>query len=518
MKEVSIVDDDVLEVLELVDDNDTIEECMMLVNKMSETSLLEIQKEKENLTKLLKEADKEVSKLKHSLRASNSCIEELKRDLTKEKSKADGLEEQVKNCNARIQEMEDYTMQSREEYLEMENKYFENSKLVEDTNRLLNDVLSKKRHYEEQMDSLRKQRDSAQNGVVSLEKRLREEQDRSRGKAVYYEEKLSKTENELKHTKNKLSTSENDFKSHILQLQGSLKIKKGLSSLIAVDAGKCVTAIGEKLDALEKKRLGAEKEKLSLVTKLRELEAAMKDLKEAAEKEQQEKERRLIETENALEEVKKNVHTESLKNAVLLKERDELKQQVKEFEKEKLELQNQMKELEDNYNATKESLANAEGTIERLQEQVTEKENNLDNAHGNGEASAWNNTLNQENGFEAQEGIEPPQNFEAKYNELKVQYDNLSKQFTQIRKHRNEVLRQNNELRHQAQMAVVQLASTNRRFTKHMEQLKMQLNVAERVYQEKLFECNLLEIQVQHLMQQANGNYAVPPGSQPPMN
>ena len=510
MKEVSIVDDDVLEVLELVDDNDTIEECMMLVNKMSETSLLEVQKEKENLTRLLKEADKEVSKLKHSLRTSNCCIEELKRDFMKEKRKADGLEEQVKNSNARIQEMEDYTVQSREEYLEMEKKYFENSKLVEDTNRLLNDVLGKKRHYEEQMDSLRKQRDSAQNGSVSLEKKLREEQDRSRAKVVYLEEKLSKVENELKHTKDKLTTSENDFKLHILQLQGCLKMKKGLSCLIAVDAGKCATAIGEKLDSLEKKRQAVEKEKLSLATKLKDLEEAMKDLKEAKEKEQKESERKLKQSENALEEVKKNFHAESLKNAVVLKERTELQDQVKEMEKEKLDLQEKIKELESTYNNVKNSLANAEETIERLQEQIKEINNNSDKNRN----APWNKNGNQGNGSE---GDEPPQTFEAQYNELKEQYDNLSRQFTQIRKHRNEVLRQNNELRHQAQMAVVQLASTNRRFTKHMEQLKMQLSVAEKVYQEKLFECNLLEIQVQHLMQQANGNY--PAGSQPaPMN
>jgi chromosome segregation ATPase len=508
VKEVSIVDDEVFEVFELVDDNDTIEECIMLVNKMSETSLLEVQKEKENLTRLLKEADKEVSKLKHSLRIANSFIEEMKADLKTEKDKTKGLEEQLKNCNNRIEEMEDYTVQNHEEYLEMENKCFENSKLVEDTNRLLSDVLSKKRYFEEELESLRKQRDLAKSGVTSLEQKLDEEQDIARAKVVYYEEKLSKTESELKKNKIEFCTLEDDFKSHITQLRGKLSMEKGgLNRSLAVKADECLAAIGEKLDTLDKRSLDAEKENLSLVTKLKELEATLKVLKEETEKERQVRDRRLKENEKSLEEVRRNLHTESLKNAVLQKERTELQKHISDIGNEKCNIESQMKEMREKYNSAKDHLAFAEETVVQLQGKVKNtNENSSACAAENEDSRSWGNRVDAEDDM-----VETPEDIETKYNDLAAQYSTLTRQFTQLRKHRNEVLRQNNELRHQAQMAVVQLASTNRRFTKHMEQLKMQLNIAERVYQEKLFECNLLEIQVQHLMQQANGSYSPPP-------
>ena len=84
---------------------------------------------------------------------------------------------------------------------------------------------------------------------------------------------------------------------------------------------------------------------------------------------------------------------------------------------------------------------------------------------------------------------------------LELQYMALKKQYNQVRRHRNEILRENNELRHQAQMAAFQFAGANRRFCRQMESLSVQLAMADRVYREKLFECNLLEVQLRHMLE-----------------
>lgn len=86
-------------------------------------------------------------------------------------------------------------------------------------------------------------------------------------------------------------------------------------------------------------------------------------------------------------------------------------------------------------------------------------------------------------------------------NPFEEQYLLLKKRYNQLRKHRNEILRDNNELRHQVQMAAFQLAATNRRFSRQMEGLSVQLALAQKVYREKLFECSILDIQLRHMLE-----------------
>ncbi|KXJ14484.1 hypothetical protein AC249_AIPGENE15089 [Exaiptasia diaphana] len=466
-KDVSIVDDDVLEVFELVEDN-TIEECMMLVNKLSENSLLEVEKEKENLTRLLKEADKEVSKLKKSLRSANSSNEKITLELKTEKQKTKELEEQLKSANERLAQIEDDLTQSKDEYLEIEDKYQEASKLAKDTNHLLNQVLSKKNRLEKEVDSYKKQ----QSQFAAMERKMQREQERANVKLTEYSEKLLKTEAELQEKSSELSTLEEDFKLQIEHLQEKLNIEKGLNRSLAVEADECVAAIGKKFDSLEKQNSDTEKEKSSAIKNLTRAQHEMTCFKEEVEKERIINDQKLKEAENTIEELRKSLHTESLKCALQRKDQADLELSIKNLQNEKCVQENQILELQQSYNEAKCELASYEERMAKMESEANQALQAANYDDGN----SWANRVSQEEENES-------------YEELK---------------HRNEVLRQNNELRYQAQMAVVQLASTNRRFVQHMEQLKMQLGVAEKVYQEKLFECNLLEIQVQHLMHQIN--------------
>lgn len=486
MKDVSIVDDDVLEVFELVEDN-AIEECMMLVNKLSENSLLEVEKEKENLTRLLKEADKEVSKLKLSLKSSTSQHEKVNMELNSEKRKAQEIEEQLKSANERIAQMEDDLIQSKDEYIEVENKFQEASKLAKDTNHLLNQVLGKKNRLEREIDSYKKK----QSEFTSLEKKMNKEQERAKAKITEYNEKLLKTEAELEEKTNEFITLEDDFKLQIEHLQGKLNIEKGLNRSLVVEADECVAAIGEKFESLEKQKADIEKEKKSAVKSFKRLQHEIACFKENADKEIHEKDQNLKELEKVIEDLKKSLHAESLKNTVLRKDKDELEEAFNNLQNEKLSQDTQILELQQCYNEAKIHL-------DSYQSQAANKKNFQCQKSDDDDGNSWANRVRQE------EEEESYQQLKQRYTELEIEYNSVLKQFTQTRKHRNEVLRQNNELRHQTQMAVVQLASTNRRFVQHMEQLKMQLGAAEKVYQEKLFECNLLEIQVQHLVQQIN--------------
>ena len=68
-------------------------------------------------------------------------------------------------------------------------------------------------------------------------------------------------------------------------------------------------------------------------------------------------------------------------------------------------------------------------------------------------------------------------------------------------------------------MAGVQLAVTNQKFQRQLEHFRSQLNMAEHLYREKMMECNILDVQLKHLMNSNSGaqqgyDYVISPGPQ----
>ena len=109
-KDMSIVEHDVLEVYEVKDN--ALQECMMFVKKLSETSLRDLETERNNLNDLLTEAEKEVTKLKTSLKTANGNVEELSATVKSEKEQRLQVEELLQTAQTTVSELKGELQQS----------------------------------------------------------------------------------------------------------------------------------------------------------------------------------------------------------------------------------------------------------------------------------------------------------------------------------------------------------------------------------------------------------------------
>ena len=498
-KEMSIVEHDVLEVYEVEDS--ALQECMMFVKKMSETSLRELETEKNNLTSLLKEAEKEVTKLKTSSRIASRDVEELTNALKAEKEQRINAEEFAQTARDKLSCLEDELRKNKDSTSALqENNQKAGEKLIE-AEELIATLKSEKETLGEELRNLRHLRTQEEQEANKVHKSLLQEREKTLAVEEERDEKILQLNKELAETKEKLEQLKEESAAEVSQLKKKLDLELKMNESLSSEADTCVDDIRKELDKVRRDSTDMQRSKETALDNLTAAEKEILSLKQKLEEEKRRKEELQRESQQGIEETKNQLKRTISENQSLTTEKEEAEKKLHLLESENKELLRSSKELQESVNASRTELA-------ALQEELQTAVKTAEKADEDEPADSW------------AKRVEDAEDWERKFRELEIDREALKKQFTQVRKHRNRVLRENGGLRRQMSMAGAQLAITNQKFQRQLEHFRTQLNMAEHLYREKMLECNILEVQLKHLMKPSPGapqttyDYITNPGNQ----
>ena len=334
-KEMTIVDDGVLEVYELEDS--ALQECMMFVKKMSETSLTEIEKDRGNLTNLLKEAEKEVRQLKSALKCANSSIDELTSRLQREKEEKKLLQDNLKRADKHVVKLQD-CVQERENAaanLKTEIRDLSKSLLVEKGSVSLlhteNGAMKEELKVAQTLVFQNKQR------IGLLEDDLRRSCNRFAGLTREYEEKFSQMELELDEERQRTKTAKESSAEEIASLEEKIRKQNMHSKTLSAEADSCIMTMKEQLDEVEKEKAEVTKANQAVTTKLHTCNHELVQLRKELEQERQVSEKLRNDSEERIQELHSRLKDQKMETARLSKiaEEAEKKTAIAETERNK---------------------------------------------------------------------------------------------------------------------------------------------------------------------------------------
>ena len=480
-KDMSIVEHDILEVYEVEDG--ALQECMMFVKKLSETSLRDMETERNNLNDLLVEAEKEVSKLKTSLKTANSNVEELASSLKAERGQRLKVEDLLQTVQTTADELKTELQQSKDSAAALQKIDQEKICALTEAKEVIAKISDEKVALQEELTNLQHLRSQDEKETNSIHLRLLKEQEKILMIEEQHEEEVIKLNQELTELQKSFSSLKEQTAAEVTQLKQKLDLEQKMNESLSNEADSCVDDIKKQLIKVTRENEEMQASKKSISDRLNTAEEEMLTLRRKLNEEKHKREELYQHDKARMEEASSQLEKKISENEVLNAEKEDIEKKLHSLEVENKELICRATELE-------ESLEVARGEVFSIQEEfeALKTSQKLRAEHTEETADSWANR------------VEEAEDWEHKYRELEIEQEALYKQFTQVRKHRNRVLRENGGLRRQMSMAAAQLAVTNQKFQRQLHHFRTQLNMAEHLYREKMLECSILEVQLKHLL------------------
>jgi len=478
-KDMSIVEHEVLEVYEVQDG--ALQECMMFVKKLSETSLRDLETERNNLNDLLKEAEKEVTNLKTSLKTANSNVEELTATMKVEREQRLKLEGSLRTVEAMANELKTELRQSRESASALQKLNQEKSDALTKAEEVVAKLTAEKDSLEEELENLRRLRSQDEEGTNAIHQRLLKEQEKTFRIEERREEEVAKLSKELIEAKKNFSLQKEQADAEVAQLRQKLDLELRMNERLSNEADSCVSDIKKQLVKVTRENSEMQASKETFQDRLNSAEDEILTLRRKLSEEKQRREKLYQDNKVDADESKSQLEKLTSQNAVLTTEKEAIETRLLSLEDENKKLICRSTELQ-------ESLETAQNKVISLQEELQAFQFSHKIQGEDTTTESWANRM------------DDAEDWQQKYRELEAEKEALYRQFTQVRKHRNRVLRENGGLRRQMSMAGAQLAVTNQKFHKQLQHFRTQLNMAEHLYREKILECSILEVQLKHLL------------------
>lgn len=477
----SIVEHEVLEVYEVQEG--ALQECMMFVKKLSETSLRDLETERNNLNGLLKEAEREVTILKTSLKTANGTVEELMTSIKIEKEKRQKLEDLLGTAEAKAGELKIELNKSMTSVSVLQKENEEKSDSLLEAEEMVAKLKAEKDSLKEEVEHLQKLRSQDEKQTNAIHQRLLKEQEKTLRVEERLEESVAQLNKELIEVKKKLLLQKEHADAEIAQLRQKLNLEQRMNESLSTEADICVNDVQKQLVTITRENAQMQTSKETLSDRLNTAEEEILSLRRKLNSEKQSREKLYQESKTDVEEAKKQLEKMRSENDCLTSENKSTEKKLLALEEENNELLCRSKELQEVMEAGQREVVSLQKELEAFKSpHITKGEEMRESVE------SWANR------------VDDAENWQQKFRELEIEQEALQKQFTQVRKHRNRVLRENGGLRRQMSMAGAQLAVTNQKFQRQLQHFRTQLNMAEHLYREKMLECSILEVQLKHLL------------------
>ena len=480
-KDMSIVEHEVLEVYEVQDG--ALQECMMFVKKLSETSLRDLESERSNLNDLLKEAEREVTKLKLSLKTANSNVDQLTTALKVEKEERLKVEDRLRIVKEMEHELKTELRQSKESSSALQKLNQEKNEALVTAEDTVTKLTAEKESLKEELENLQRLRSQDEEETNVIHQRLLKEQEKAFQIEEQRDEMVSQLNKELTELKTNLLFQKEQADAEIAQLRQKLDLEQKMNESLSNEADSCVNDIKRQLVKVTRENTEIQESKETFLERLNTAEEEISTLRKNLNEEKQKREKLYQDNKSDLAATRSQLEKSTSENKLLLSEKDAVEKSLRSLEEEKKELFCRVEGLQESLDATRREVVSLQEEL-----QVSKTKKTIRDEDNQEAADSWANR------------VEADEDWEQKYRDLEVEYEALQKQFTQVRKHRNRVLRENGGLRRQMSMAGAQLAVTNQKFQRQLQHFRTQLNMAEHLYREKMLECNILEVQLKHLL------------------
>ena len=480
-KDMSIVEHDVLEVYEVKDN--ALQECMMFVKKLSETSLRDLETERNNLNDLLTEAEKEVTKLKTSLKTANGNVEELSATVKSEKEQRLQVEELLQTAQTTVSELKGELQQSMNSAATLQKLHREKCDALTEAQEMISKFTVEKNALQDELKTLQRLRSQDEQEASAIHRRLLKEQQKILQIGEEHEEEVTQLNKELTELHKNLTSIKEQAAAELAQVRLKLELEQKMNESLSNEADSCVDDIKKQLVRVTRENGEIQASKQSALHRLNTAEEEILTLRRKLNEEKQRREELYQDNKVNMEEVKSQLEKKISENELLTNEKEEIEKKLDSLEKEKKELLCRAAALQENMEAARGEVCSLQEELEALR--VSHK---VQGERGEDPGYTWTNR------------VDETEDWEQKYRELEIEQETLQKQFTQVRKHRNRVLRENGGLRRQMSMAAAQLAVTNQKFQRQLHHFRTQLNMAEHLYREKMLECSILEVQIKHLL------------------
>ena len=231
--DISILEDQVIEVSEM---EDAMEECMMFVKKLSETSLTEMEKEKNKLQELLQKAEREMKNMKQALKRSCSKRDEWRDKCLLERDGKTHADRQLKDAKQRIQKMEALLEEQKTSLKNLQQQKIRSAETVKD----LKDKITAQKNAKQQLDDeLAEVKTTLQKAIAEndeLQKRLFDESQKSMHRANAEEEQLAALKTQLVNEKAKFETFEEESAERTRHLEENLAKQQAINKRLSDEA------------------------------------------------------------------------------------------------------------------------------------------------------------------------------------------------------------------------------------------------------------------------------------------
>ena len=480
-KDMSIVEDNVLEVYEVQDG--ALQECMMFVKKLSETSLRDLETERNNLNGLLAEAEKEVTKLKTSLKTANGNVEELSATVKSEKEQRLEVEELLQTAQTTVGELKSELQQSMESAVALQKLHQEKCDALTEAQEMIAKFKVEKNAFQEELETLQRLKSQDEEEAHTIHQRLLKEQEKNLHIEEERDEEVTQLNEELAELQKNLTSIQEQAAAELAQLKLKLDLEQKMNETLSNEADSCVDDIKKQLVRVTRENGEIQASKQSALDRLNTTEQEISTLRRKLNEEKQRREELHRDNKATIEEAKSQLEKKISENELLTIEKEEIEKKLDSLEEEKKKLLCRVAELQENIEAARCEVGSLQEELEALR-----VSHEVQGEHSDEPGYSWANR------------VDETEDWEQKYRELEIEQETLQKQFTQVRKHRNRVLRENGGLRRQMSMAAAQLAVTNQKFQRQLQHFRTQLNMAEHLYREKMLECSILEVQIKHLL------------------
>lgn len=477
----SIVEHEVLEVYEVQEG--ALQECMMFVKKLSETSLRDLESDRNNLNDLLKEAEKEVTTLKTSLKTANSNVEELTATVKLDKEQRQNLEDLLSTANARADELKTELKQSRESASALQKLNQEKSVTLMEVDETVEKLTAEKDSLEEELENLKRLRSQDEQETNAIHQLLLKEQEKTFRMEEQRGEVVAQLNKELIEAKKNLSSQKNQADVEIAQLRQKLDLEQRMNESLSNEADVCVNDIKKQLLKVTRENADMQASKEKVLDRLNTAEEEILSLQRKLREEKQTREKLYQDNKIDADEAKSHLEKLKTENDCLTSEKEAIENRLRSLKVENKELLCRATVLQESMEATQREAVLLQEELEAFKTSHTMQDEETKES-----VESWANR------------VDDAEDWQQKYRELEIEQETLYSQFTQVRKHRNRVLRENGGLRRQMSMAGAQLAITNQKFQRQLQHFRTQLNMAEHLYREKMLECSILEVQLKHLL------------------
>lgn len=451
--DISILEDQVIEVTEM---EDAMEECMMFVKKLSETSLTEMEKEKLKLQELLQKAEKEMKNMKQALKRSCSKRDEWRDKCLSERDAKGHIERQLKEAKQRMQKMEATIDENKNSLKSLHQQKTRSTETIKELKERISAQKSAKELLEDELAIVKKSLAEVEKESEELRKRLFEECQQSQNRKDQDEDHVIDLQTQLMEGKRRFQSLEKEYSERVSLLEEKLVEQQQINKDLSEEAENHISELEEKVKRGD--------------ISLSQVEGYNEELRT-----------KLMKTEKDVENLENRLHEAREENEIAIGLKDK---RIRDLIEELNDRKKPAEHTSENDDA-KSGVSSRKGPIKDGDTNPSD----YGETAGKEETKSWANMVEEESLNE----------LEQKYNRLLEEHGVMQRQFAHLKKHRNQILRENNELHYHVQMATLQLASGNTRFRQQMDQFRVRLQVAESMYEDKVLECNMLDNQLKQL-------------------